>query len=641
MRQAVGNTSTAQHLPHDAADTCKVTPQSTLIIGALGVVFGDIGTSPLYAFKQSIEAAGGISHETVLAILSLIIWSLLIVITFKYVMVIMQANNKGEGGTLALTALAVNCVESHSARWLVLSMGLIGASLFYGECVITPAISVLSAIEGIEIATPLLKPYVIPITLVLIAALFAIERHGTATISMVFGPVMLVWFIVIAMLGLNALVNNPSVLLAFDPRYGVQFLLHHTTISMAILGAVVLTITGGEALYADMGHFGAAPISRTWLLIVLPSLLLNYLGQGALLLDDPTAITHPFYRLAPDWALFPMVGLAALATIIASQAVISGAFSIANQAVQLGYIPRIRIHHTSSDEIGQIYVSQVNLFLFLAVVALVVTFRTSDSLASAYGIAVTGTMGMVTALACLVMIRRLHWKPWLALPLFGLFFAIDLLFFGSNLLKFAHGGWFPLTVAALIFFVMMAWVHGRERLLKARWHEATPLDDFIKQLKVHTLPRVPGTAIFMVPNTKVVPLSLLHSINHYHVLHERVILMVVETTTTPYIRDEHRMQVIALDNDIHIVRLHYGFFEEPRILRVLAQLRIKEFHFKLKDVSFFIGRERITSHATGLWRTISDAIFIALHRNMLSATDYYAIPPAHVVELGGHIELPA
>ena len=357
MRQAVGNTSTAQHLHHDAADTCNVTPQSTLIIGALGVVFGDIGTSPLYAFKQSIEAAGGISHETVLAILSLIIWSLLIVITFKYVMVIMQANNKGEGGTLALTALAVNCVESHSARWLVLSMGLIGASLFYGECVITPAISVLSAIEGIEIATPLLKPYVIPITLVLIAALFAIERHGTATISMVFGPVMLVWFIVIAMLGLNALVNNPSVLLAFDPRYGVQFLLHHTTISMAILGAVVLTITGGEALYADMGHFGAAPISRTWLLIVLPSLLLNYLGQGALLLDDPTAITHPFYRLAPDWALFPMVGLAALATIIASQAVISGAFSIANQAVQLGYIPRIRIHHTSSDEIGQIYVS--------------------------------------------------------------------------------------------------------------------------------------------------------------------------------------------------------------------------------------------------------------------------------------------
>lgn len=634
--------TTQAHQPlHITEENCKTAPQSTLMIGTLGVVFGDIGTSPLYAFKQSIEAAGGISTETVLAILSLMIWSLLVVITFKYVLVIMRANNKGEGGTLALTALAVNCVESNSARWLVLSVGLIGASLFYGDCVITPAISVLSAIEGIEIATPVLAPYVVPITVVLIAALFAIERHGTATIGLLFGPVMLVWFVVMAALGLMALLGNLSVLAAFDPRYGIRFLFDHSGLSMAILGAVVLTVTGGEALYADMGHFGATPISRTWLLIVLPSLLLNYLGQGALLLNDPSAISHPFYRLAPDWALFPMVGLAALATIIASQAVISGAFSLANQAVQLGYIPRIRVRHTSSDEIGQIYVSQVNLLLFLAVVALVVSFGTSDSLASAYGIAVTGTMGTVTLLACLVMVRRLHWTPLLALPLFGLFLAIDLLFFGSNLLKFAHGGWFPLTVAALIFFVMTAWVHGRDRLLKARWHDATPLEDFINQLKAHALPRVPGTAIFMVPNTKVVPLSLLHSINHYHVMHERVILMVVETTTTPYIQDQHRMQVISLENDIHIVRLHYGFFEEPRILRVLAQLRIKEFHFKLKDVSFFIGRERITSRATGLWRSISDAIFIALHRNMLSATDYYAIPPAHVVELGGHIELPA
>jgi len=634
--------TTQAHQPlHITEENCKTTPQSTLMIGTLGVVFGDIGTSPLYAFKQSIEAAGGIRTETVLAILSLMIWSLLVVITFKYVLVIMRANNKGEGGTLALTALAVNCVESNSARWLVLSVGLIGASLFYGDCVITPAISVLSAIEGIEIATPVLAPYVVPITVVLIAALFAIERHGTATIGLLFGPVMLVWFVVMAALGLMALLGNLSVLAAFDPRYGIRFLFDHSGLSMAILGAVVLTVTGGEALYADMGHFGATPISRTWLLIVLPSLLLNYLGQGALLLNDPSAMSHPFYRLAPDWALFPMVGLAALATIIASQAVISGAFSLANQAVQLGYIPRIRVRHTSSDEIGQIYVSQVNLLLFLAVVALVVSFGTSDSLASAYGIAVTGTMGTVTVLACLVMVRRLHWTPLLALPLFGLFLAIDLLFFGSNLLKFAHGGWFPLTVAALIFFVMTAWVHGRDRLLKARWHDATPLEDFINQLKAHALPRVPGTAIFMVPNTKVVPLSLLHSINHYHVMHERVILMVVETTTTPYIQDQHRMQVISLENDIHIVRLHYGFFEEPRILRVLAQLRIKEFHFKLKDVSFFIGRERITSRATGLWRSISDAIFIALHRNMLSATDYYAIPPAHVVELGGHIELPA
>lgn len=629
-----------QHDPERTDAPCGAKPQLSLMVGALGVVFGDIGTSPLYAFKQSIEAAGGIRDETVLAVLSLMIWSLLVVITFKYVLVIMRANNKGEGGTLALTALAVNCCEHPHARWIVLSVGLLGASLFYGDCVITPAISVLSAIEGIEIATPLLKPYVVPVTVVLITALFAIERHGTATIGLLFGPVMLVWFIVLALLGTIALIGNPSVLAAFDPRYGLQFLFAHSGVSMAVLGAVVLTVTGGEALYADMGHFGAQPISRTWLFVVLPALLLNYLGQGALLLSDPSAIAHPFYRLAPDWALFPMVGLAALATIIASQAVISGAFSLANQAVQLGYIPRIRVRHTSSDEIGQIYVSQVNLLLFLAVVVLVVAFKSSDSLASAYGIAVTGTMATVTALAALVMIRRFHWKPVLALPLFGLFFAIDLMFFGSNLIKFGNGGWFPLLVAGIIFFIMTAWVHGRERLLKARWHDATPLDDFIKSLPINSPTRVPGTAIFMVPNTKVVPSSLLHSLNHYHVLHERVILMVVETTTSPYIDDKHRMQVIALDNDIHIVRLHYGFFEEPRILRVLAQLRIKEFHFRLQDVSFFIGRERITSRATGLWRMISDAIFIALHRNMLSATDYYAIPPAHVVELGGHIELP-
>jgi KUP system potassium uptake protein len=615
-------------------------PHTKLMIGALGVVFGDIGTSPLYAFKQSVEATGGIRPETVLAVLSLIIWSLLIVITCKYVLVIMRADNKGEGGTLALTALAVDCFEHRAARWTILSIGLLGASLFYGDCVITPAISVLSAIEGIEIATPLLKPYVVPLTLILIAALFAIERHGTATIGLLFGPIMLVWFCVLALLGFVALIGNPTVLAAFDPRFGFVFLYDHPGLSMAVLGAVVLAITGGEALYADMGHFGAEPINRTWLFLVLPALLLNYLGQGALLLNDPSAIAHPFYRLAPDWALFPMVGLAALATIIASQAVISGAFSVANQAVQLGYIPRIRIRHTSTDEIGQIYISQVNLFLFLAVIVLVVAFKSSDNLASAYGIAVTGTMATVTCLAAIVMIRKFHWRAVYTLPLFAVFFVIDLVFFGSNALKFSHGGWIPLLLAGLIFFVMMAWIHGRERLLKARWHDATPLGEFIERLTSNGPIRVPGTAIFMVPNTKVVPSSLLHSLNHYHVLHERVILMVVETTNTPYIDDQHRMQVIALDNDIHIVRLHYGFFEEPRILRVLAQLRIKEFHFKLQDVSFFIGRERVTSRARGLWQMISDAIFIALHRNMLSATDYYAIPPAHVVELGGHIELP-
>lgn len=354
-----------------------------MMLGALGVVYGDIGTSPLYAFKQSIEAAGGVSEDNILAILSLMIWSLLIVVTLKYVFIIMKASNKGEGGTLALTALALSCVESKAGRWFVLTAGLIGASLFYGDSVITPAISVLSAMEGLEVATPLFKPYVVPITCILIAALFAIERHGTATIGRLFGPIMLVWFLVIGALGLHQIISGPSVFASLDPHRGIKFILDNPGISVAVLGAVVLTVTGGEALYADMGHFGAKPINRAWIVMVLPSLLLNYLGQGSLLLSDASTLENPFYKLAPDWALFPMVILSAAATIIASQAVISGAFSITNQAVQLGYIPRIRVRHTSSDEIGQIYVSQVNVFLFLAVEILVLSFRSSESLAAA------------------------------------------------------------------------------------------------------------------------------------------------------------------------------------------------------------------------------------------------------------------
>jgi KUP system potassium uptake protein len=612
---------------------------SMLMLGAIGVVYGDIGTSPLYAFKQSVEAAGGVTEENILAILSLMIWSLLLVVTLKYVFVIMKASNKGEGGTLALTALALSCVESKLARWFVLVAGLIGASLFYGDSVITPAISVLSAMEGLEVATPLFKPYVVPVTLILIAALFAIERHGTAAIGRLFGPIMLVWFVVIGYLGLKQIITGPSVFHAINPQYGISFLINHTGISVAVLGAVVLTVTGGEALYADMGHFGAKPINRAWIFMVLPTLLLNYLGQGSLLLADESALDNPFYKLAPEWALFPMVILSAAATIIASQAVISGAFSITNQAVQLGYLPRIRVRHTSSDEIGQIYVSQVNVFLFLAVEALVLSFKTSDSLAAAYGIAVTGTMATVTVLACIVMINRLNWRPVLALPLFTLFLIVDLVFFGTNLVKFMEGGWFPIMVASFIFFVMIAWINGRERLLIARWKDTTPIESFIQHLKPDHPIRVPGTAIFMVPNTQVVPQSLLHNLKHNHILHERVILMTVRTTTSPYVRDEERFTITPLGGNFFVVAVSYGFFEEPRIPRVLAQLRLQEFHFKLADVSFFVGRERLTSNSVGIWRTICDWIFIALHRNMLSATEYYRIPPGHTVELGGHIEI--
>lgn len=609
------------------------------MLGALGVVYGDIGTSPLYAFKQSVEAAGGVSDTHIFAILSLMIWSLLLVVTLKYVMVIMQANNKGEGGTLALTALALSCVEGKTARWIVMSIGLVGASLFYGDSVITPAISVLSAIEGLEVATPLLKPYVIPITLLLITLLFGIERHGTAAIGRLFGPIMLVWFVILGLLGLKEIATNLTVLKAFDPRYGIMFLVEHTGLSAAVLGAVVLTVTGGEALYADMGHFGAKPINRTWILMVLPALILNYMGQGALLLNDPATLENPFYRMAPEWALLPMVILSAAATVIASQAVISGAFSITNQAVQLGYLPRIRVRHTSSDEIGQIYVSQVNLVLYVAVVALVLGFKTSESLGAAYGIAVTGTMATVTILAYIVIIKKLHWPVALALPLFGMFLVIDLIFFGTNLMKFMEGGWFPILMASLIFLVMIAWINGRERLLAARWRDTTPLADFMAKVSDTYPPRIAGTAIYMVPNTKVMPQTLLHSLKHFRVLHERIILMTVKTTSSPYVKDDERIEVTPLGHNFYMVSVTYGFFEEPKIPRILAQIRIKEFHLKLAEVSFFIGRERLTSQSSGLWQNLCDRIFIALHRNMLSATEFYRIPPGHTVELGGHIEI--
>lgn len=610
-----------------------------LMIGALGVVYGDIGTSPLYAFKQSVQASGGVSELNVLAILSLIIWSLIFVVTVKYVLVIMKANNKGEGGTFAITALALDCIKTPTGRTFILGLGLIGAALFYGDSVITPAISVLSAIEGLNEGTSVAQGYVVPITMILIAGLFAVERQGTAFVGKFFGPIMVLWFGVIAITGAIAIANNPDVLKSIDPRLGISFLFHHLDISSAVLGSVVLAVTGGEALFADMGHFGMKPINRTWLWFVFPSLVLNYLGQGALVLSDPEAISNPFYRLAPSYALLPMVILSAAATIIASQAVISGAFSITNQAVQLGFIPRVRVRHTSSEEIGQIYVSKVNIVLFLVVEAIVLAFRTSDSLGAAYGIAVTGTMATVTILACVVMIKKYRWSPVFALPLFGSFLVIDLIFFGTNLEKFWDGGWFPIIIATTLFFVMMGWIHGRNRLLSARWRDAVPLSKFLESIKPDRPIRVPGTAIFMVPGTDVVPLSLLHNVKHNHILHERVLLMHVVVASQPFVSDEDRIEITHLPNNFHIVKLHYGFFEEPKITRVLAQLRIQEFRFKLAEVTFFIGSESVTSNSQNWIERIGDSIFIMLHRNMMRAVDYFQIPPGHTIEIGGHIQL--
>ena len=612
-----------------------------LVIGAIGVVFGDIGTSPLYALKVAVEASvesGSHSLEpAVLGILSLITWSLTIVVTLKYVMIIMRADNHGEGGVFALTALVMTKLGSHHAgRWIAIIAGTLGASLFFGDSMITPAISVLSAVEGLNIIAPSLQPYVIPIALALISALFAVERFGTGKVGVVFGPIMVIWFVVLGLLGLAEIIQNPRVFEALNPLVGLNFVLEHKGVAIAILGAVVLSVTGGEALYADMGHFGLDPIRRAWIFLVFPALLLNYFGQGALLIRDPSAIDNPFYRLAPEWALVPLLLLAFMATIIASQAVISGAFSIANQAVQLGYIPRIRIRHTSADEIGQVYVSKVNIVLFIGVVLLVLIFKSSESLASAYGISVTGAMAIDTVLAAYCMMAIRGWNKFIFVPIFALLFAIDTMFLSANMFKFFDGGWLPVVVALITLFIMIAWIRGRDRLLAARWKDAVPLGDFLAKLSPESPQRVKGTAIFMVPHDDIVPMALLHNLKHNHVLHERILLMRMHVESTPYIEDKDRVVVKHLDHNFHSVVVNYGFMEEPNIPRALALLRVREFHFSLLEISFFIGKEKVVARKDTSWFF---GLFILLHRMMLGATEYYKIPEDHAVELGGHISI--
>ena len=612
-----------------------------LIIGAIGVVFGDIGTSPLYALKVAVEASlesGSHSLEpAVLGILSLITWSLTIVVTLKYVMIIMRADNHGEGGVFALTALVMSKLGSHhSGRWIAIVAGTLGASLFFGDSMITPAISVLSAVEGLNIFAPSLQPYVIPIALALISALFAVERFGTGKVGVVFGPIMVIWFAVLGLFGLAEIIQNPRVFEALNPLVGVNFIFEHKTVAIAILGAVVLSVTGGEALYADMGHFGLDPIRRAWIFLVFPALLLNYFGQGALLIRDPSAIDNPFYRLAPEWALVPLLLLAFMATIIASQAVISGAFSIANQAVQLGYIPRIRIRHTSADEIGQVYVSKVNIVLFIGVVLLVLIFKSSESLASAYGISVTGAMAIDTLLAAYCMMAIRGWNKIIFVPVFAVLFAIDTMFLSANMFKFFDGGWLPVVVALVTLFIMIAWIRGRDRLLAARWKDAVPLNEFLAKLSPESPQRVKGTAIFMVPHDEIVPMALLHNLKHNHVLHERVLLMRMHVESTPYVDDNDRVIVKHLDHNFHSVVVNYGFMEEPDIPRALALLRVREFHFSLLEISFFIGKEKVVARKD---TSLFFGLFILMHRMMLGATDYYRIPEDHAVELGGHISI--
>jgi KUP system potassium uptake protein len=618
----------------------RASAAQNLTLAALGVVFGDIGTSPLYAVRQSLVDFGDMSEPAILGALSLIVWALVLVVTIKYVVVIMRADNRGEGGLLALTALALRTTHRGQKRYLwIMAVGLVGAALFYGDGVITPAISVLSAVEGLKIATPVFKPYVIPISLVLLVGLFLVQRRGTATVGGLFGPVMLLWFAVLSLLGFWGVVQQPRVLLALNPAYGVSVLANAPGRGFFMLGAVFLAVTGAETLYYDMGHFGRRALRRAWLGLVFPALVLNYFGQGALLLSNPATIENPFYRLAPEWGLYPLVILASLATIIASQAVITGAFSITRQAIQLGYLPRLEVRHTSETEIGQVYVPRINWGLLIAVIILVLGFQSSDNLGAAYGVAVSGDMAITTGLAFIYM-RSRGWSLAIAAPVFGFFAIVDLTFLSANLLKVAEGGWFPIVVAVLVFAVMGTWWRGRRLLAEQRARDAMPLSQFVDGLNPERPVRVPGTAIFMTRDLTQVPVALLHALKHYKALHERVVMMQVETEDVPHIPADRRLEIHEVGKGFYTMHVRYGFMDQPNVMRALAQCRVQHFHINLMETSFFIGREKLRTRASrGAFWHWRDRLFIMLTSLALDATEFFRIPPNRVVELGGQIEI--
>jgi KUP system potassium uptake protein len=623
-----------------AASALPRTAQRTLIIAALGVVYGDIGTSPLYALRQSLIAYGETTPEAVLAAVSMIAWSLILVVTVKYVLVIMRADNRGEGGLLALTALALRALPQGRLCTFVMSAGLIGAALFYGDAIITPAISVLSAVEGLKVATPLFEPYVIPISILLLAGLFAVQRRGTGSVGMLFGPLMLLWFATLAVLGIAGIVREPQIISALNPVHALKLFLHAPWLSFLMLGAVFLAVTGAETLYADMGHFGRGPMRTAWLYIVFPGLTLNYFGQGALLLGNPAALESPFYLLVPSWGLYPLVALASAATIIASQAVISGAFSITRQAVQLGYLPRVRVLHTSEEEIGQVYVPRVNWWLFIAVILLILGFQTSDDLGAAYGIAVTGMMTITTMLAYVYARAAWKWSLPLAALVFGGFLTIDVAFLSANLLKVTHGGWFPMLVAAAIFTLMSTWWRGRRLLADIRAHATIPLQTFVEGIKPDRPARVPGTALVMARDPGWLPQALLHALKHFKVLHEHTALLTIETQDVPHVSAQERMDVQVLGKGIYSVRMRYGFMDTPNVTAALADSPYPNLRFDPMETSVVIGREKLLPHTQkskmSKWRR---RLFIFMSNNAYDATEYFRIPPNRVVELGGQVEI--
>jgi KUP system potassium uptake protein len=606
-------------------------------MGALGVVYGDIGTSPLYAIRECFHPTHGlpVTPPNVFGLLSLIFWSLSIVITAKYLVYVLRADNRGEGGVLALMALALGSSKGKVPAWGVIGLGLFGAALLYGDGMITPAISVLGALEGLVIATSAFADWVVPITIVVLVILFLPQRFGTARVGAVFGPVMLVWFAVIALLGVVHIVRHPGVLVAASPHFAVRFMMDHGAIAFVVLGSVFLVVTGGEALYADMGHFGAKPIRWTWLFVAGPALLLNYFGQGALLIADPRAVENPFFLSAPRWALYPLVVLSVLAAVIASQAVITGAFSLTRQATMLGFWPRVEVQHTSAREIGQIYVPTINWMLMIATIALVLGFRTSSNLAAAYGIAVTTTMVITTLLAYVV--ARHHWG-WGALPALSLtlvFVCIDLAFFGANAMKIAHGGWFPLLMGGAIFVLMTTWKRGRELLGQRIRAQIVPLDDFYELLRVELPARVPGTGVFMTSNAEGAPPALMQNFLLNRVVHQEVILLTIVTTEQPRVTPSERVSVATLQDGFKRVIARYGFMEQPDIPALLEQERIP--HWPIEHCTFFLGRETVLPALGGGMARWRQHLFSFMTRNSQRAATFFNVPPDRVMEIGSQI----
>lgn len=613
-----------------------------MLVAAVGVVYGDIGTSPLYTLKEVFTGGYGVSvtHDGVLGILSLIFWSLIWVVSLKYVLFVLRADNQGEGGTMALISLARRAAAPYpKLSGFLVVVGLIGAALFYGDSMITPAVSVLSAVEGLGLAFDGIDHWVIPIALVVLVGLFVLQKHGTASIGKLFGPVMVIWFLVLAGLGAYGVALHPEVLKAMNPAWGVNFFVVHPGVSVAVLGAVVLALTGAEALYADMGHFGRKPIARAWFALVLPALVLNYFGQGGMLLEHPEAARNPFYLLAPSWALLPMVALSTLATVIASQAVISGAFSLTHQAIQLGYIPRMHISHTSSSEQGQIYISAVNWSLMVGVVLLVLGFESSGALASAYGVAVTGTMLCTTLLVSTVILLLWKWPPLLAVPILLGFLFVDGLFFAANAPKILQGGAFPVLAGTVLFIMMTTWKRGKQLLVDRIDEGSLPLPIFIGSIKVQPPHRVQGTAVFLTARQDAVPHALLHNMLHNQVLHEQVVLLTVASEDRPRVPAKDRFEVEAFGEGFYRVILHYGFVEEPDVPAALALCHLEDLDFSPMRTTYFLSRETvIPSKLVGMarWR---EALFAFMLKNANGNLRFFNLPLNRVIELGTQVEI--